>query len=41
MHQHIIVNHDIGLHLVIYSDEAEVDLVSILDKVIIEQLCHA
>jgi hypothetical protein len=42
MHKHIIVNHDIGLYLVICTESQDVDLVKILDDIILQQLaCHA
>jgi hypothetical protein len=41
MHTHIILNHDNGLHLVIRSEEEDVDLVSVLNQIIVNQLCHA
>jgi len=41
MHQHIIINSDIGLHLVIFSEEETIDLVDVIDQMITEQLCDA
>lgn len=41
MHTHIIINKDLGLHLVIHSDSAEIDLVDVLDEMILKQFCHA
>jgi len=38
MHKHIIVHHELGLHLVIYSDEAEIDLTTVLNEMIAEKL---
>ena len=41
MHKHIIINHDLGLHLVIYSEESDLSLVKVLDEMILKQLCDA
>jgi len=41
MHTHIILNHDVGLHLVINSEEENIDLSEVIDQLIIKQLCHA
>lgn len=41
MHQHIIINEDIGLHLVIFSEEETIDLVDVIDQMITEKLCDA
>jgi hypothetical protein len=41
MHQHIIINSDIGLHLVVFSEEETIDLVDVIDEMITEQLCNA
>lgn len=41
MHKHIIVNHDLGLHLVIYSEQEDLDLIDVVDEMITEQLCNA
>lgn len=41
MHKHIIINHDLNLHLIILSDEEEIDLVQAVDDLILNQLCHA
>ena len=41
MHQHIIINHDLGLHIVIYSRQAEVDLLKVLDEMILLKLTNA
>lgn len=41
MHHHIIINHDLGLHLVIHSEEEELDLVDVIDEMIVKQLCDA
>lgn len=41
MHHHIIINHDLGLHLVIHSEEEELDLVHVIDEMIVKQLCDA
>lgn len=41
MHRHIIINHDLGLHLVIYSDESDLSLVDVIDEMIFNQLCNA
>jgi hypothetical protein len=42
MHTHIIINHDEGLHLVISSQDEDLDILRILDEIILEQLaCHA
>lgn len=41
MHQHIIINSDIGLHLVVFSEEETIDLVDVIDQMITEQLCNA
>jgi hypothetical protein len=35
------MNHDVGLHLVIKSEEEEVDLADVVDQMIIKELCHA
>jgi hypothetical protein len=40
-HTHIIINEDIGLHIVVYSDDEEIDLVSTLDDMIINEFSHA
>lgn len=41
MHQHIIINEDIGLQIVIYSTEETIDLVKVMDEMIFNQLCNA
>ena len=41
MHTHIIVNHDVGLGLVVRCEEEDVDLVEIVDQLIINEICHA
>jgi len=41
MHKHIIINRDLNLHLIILSDEEEIDLVQAVDDLILNQLCHA
>ena len=38
MHKHIIIHHELGLHLVIYSDDAEIDLTAVLNEMIAEQI---
>jgi hypothetical protein len=40
-HTHIIINHDAGLHLVIHSNVDELDLPSVINRMIIEKLCNA
>lgn len=40
-HTHVIINEDIGLHVVIHSDDEEIDLVSMLDEMIINEFSHA
>lgn len=40
-HTHIIINHDVGLHLVIFSNAEELDLPAILDRMIVDQLAYA
>lgn len=35
------MNHDVGLHLVVHSEDDEVDLADIVDQMIIKELCHA
>jgi len=41
MHTHILINKELGINLTIYSMEAEIDLVAVLDEIITERLCHA
>ena len=41
MHQHIIINHDGGLYLVIVSEEEQVDLKVAIDEVIMKEINHA
>lgn len=42
MHTHIIINEDIGIHLVIYSEEEDIDLISAMEQLIVEELaCYA
>ena len=41
MHTHLIINHDVGISLVVRSEEEEVNLVDIVDQLIIKELCHA
>jgi len=41
MHKHIIINHDLNLHIVIFAKEEEVDLLAVLDDMILEKLNHA
>ena len=41
MHKHIIINHDLGLHIVIYSEQSEVDLLKVLDEMILLKLTNA
>ena len=41
MHHHIIINHDLGLHLVIHSEDEDLDLVHVLDEMIMKKLCDA
>jgi hypothetical protein len=40
-HTHIIINHDVGLHLVFFSNAEDLDLPAILDRLIVNQLTHA
>lgn len=41
MHTHILINEDIGLHIVIFSEDEDLDLVEALDALITERICHA
>lgn len=41
MHQHIIINHDVGLYLVIVSGEESIDLKQAINELIIGELNHA
>jgi len=41
MHTHVIINADLGLHVVIYSEQPEIDLVDALDEMITKQISHA
>lgn len=41
MHTHVIINHDVGISLVVRSEDEDVDLVQIIDQLIIKELCHA
>lgn len=41
MHTHIIINHDVGINIVIKSESEDVDAVEIIDQLIIKELCHA
>jgi hypothetical protein len=41
MHTHIIINHDAGLQVIVYSEESNPDLAEILDEMIVESLAHA
>lgn len=41
MHTHIIINHDVGLHLVIVSTEDDIPASSIIDEMIVTQLKNA
>ena len=41
MHKHIIINQDLGLYLVIYSEDEELDLINATEELITEQLCYA
>jgi hypothetical protein len=40
MHTYVIINHDLGLQIIVKSDE-ETDVVDIIDNLIIKELCHA
>lgn len=40
MHTYVIINHDLGLQIIVKSDE-EKDVVNIIDDLIIKELCHA
>ena len=41
MHRYIIINHDLGLHLVIHSEDEDLNLVDVIDEMIVKQLCDA
>jgi anti-sigma regulatory factor (Ser/Thr protein kinase) len=41
MHTHIILNSDINLKLVIFSEEEEIDIVDAIDEIITNEICHA
>ena len=41
MHTHIILNHDVGLYLLVSSDEPEISAGEIIDEVILQQLTNA
>lgn len=40
MHKHIIVHHELGIHLVIYSDNAELNITDALNEMIAEKLAE-
>ena len=40
MHTYVIINHDLGLQIIVKSDK-ETDAVDIIDNLIIKELCHA
>ncbi len=41
MHQHIIINHDVGLYFVVISKEEEIDITEAIDELIIKEITHA
>lgn len=41
MHEHILINHDTGLFIVVSSKSADIDLVKVIDDMILSQICHA
>jgi|14_taG_2_1085336.scaffolds.fasta_scaffold44138_1 hypothetical protein len=41
MHTHIIINHDEGLHLTLYTEVEDPDLSEIIEEIIIENLNYA
>ena len=42
VHTHIIINQDIGVHIVITSEEEDLDIIEAIDSLIIEELaCYA
>jgi hypothetical protein len=41
MHTHVIINHDVGLVLVVKTEQEEVDTSDIIDQLIVEELSNA
>lgn len=41
MHTHVIINHDVGLVLVVETEQEEVDANDIIDQLIVEELSNA
>lgn len=41
MHTHVIINHDVGLVLVVETEQEEVDTNDIIDQLIVEELSNA
>ena len=42
VHTYIVINEDIGVHVVIHSDEEDLDIISAMDEMIIGELaCYA
>lgn len=41
MHTHIIINHDVGLVLVVESTEQEIETSDIIDQLIVNELSNA
>lgn len=41
MHKHIIVHHELGIQLVIFSDESELNLIDTLSDMIVDELTEA
>tara|TARA_B100001093_G_scaffold512096_1_gene581320 strand:+ start:112 stop:255 length:144 start_codon:yes stop_codon:yes gene_type:complete len=41
MHQHVIINHDVGLFVVVISEEEEIDLTQAIDEIILKEIKHA
>ena len=40
MHKHIIVHHELGIHLVIFSHDAELNLTDVLNEMIADKLAE-
>ena len=41
MHTHIIINHDVGLHLVIVAEEEDMEICEVLDDMIVTHIKNA
>lgn len=41
MHTHIIINHDVGLHLVIVAEEEDIEICEVLDDMIVTHIKNA